>query len=263
MSHFALRSQLGRRSPLGRCSRLVLAAALMWALAGAVTAPASASVTEAPGAVTDGPGAVTEGPVDVFRTAATLRGSVIAGDAPATYEFQLGTTVAYGFQSSPLPLEPSTLATTVSTRVYGLKAGTIYHYRLVAIGDDGTVYDGQDETFSTALARPRRVTVRVSPRVDSAPRLRYTLSGEVVLPAGVSRQTGCEGYVALEIKRGSRALVVQWATINDRCQYSATVTVPTVQLRGHGPLAITVRFLGTRVLAPRVAAPVFVAVGAS
>jgi hypothetical protein len=214
---------------------------------------ATASATETV-AFALGPQVFTDAPAHVAKRAATLRGSLTAGTAPVAYAFQFGTTIDYGRQTGAGSLPASSVAAPVRARISGLRAGTIYHYRLVAFDAQGTSY-GSDATFRTALATPRRLTVTILAGAGD----RYTVSGALLLPAGISKRDGCNGYVALSVKHGRRALVVKWATVTRRCRYRTTVSIPAARLRGRGRLSLSVDFLGSAVLAAQLAGPVYVA----
>ena len=63
--------------------------------------------------------------------------------------FEYGTTTNYGTEI-PAAQSPVTGLTSamVSANVKDLKAGTNYHYRIVATNDEGTTY-GEDVTFKS------------------------------------------------------------------------------------------------------------------
>jgi hypothetical protein len=104
---------------------------------------------------TNGPGISEESASSVTATSATLNAVIDPNNNPTTYYFQYGTSASYG-QSVPLPpgvaLGSSKGDLNVSVQVQGLVAGTVYHYRVVAVGESGgeTVpVLGSDETFTT------------------------------------------------------------------------------------------------------------------
>lgn len=92
--------------------------------------------------------------VDVAGSSATLRAEVDANGGDTQYYFQYGPTLAYG---SYAPLEPpgvdigsSVGVQQLSVHVHGLQAGTVYHYRLVALqGGEEFEEPGPDHVFST------------------------------------------------------------------------------------------------------------------
>ncbi len=94
--------------------------------------------------------AATKPASSIGKIAATLSGSIIPFDRPTTYQFEYGTTTAYG---TKVPLSPKSVgsgseAVSVSEVIEGLKSGTTYHYRVLATNSEGTTY-GEDMTFTT------------------------------------------------------------------------------------------------------------------
>ena len=106
---------------------------------------ATTTVSAAPAAGT-APRATTVGNRSVTGTSATLLGAVVPGNQSTGYFFELGTNRSYG-TLTPIG-RTGTNQMTVNATVTGLKPGTVYHYRLVAINDSGTSY-GVDRTFRT------------------------------------------------------------------------------------------------------------------
>ncbi|MGC2374442.1 MAG: hypothetical protein WA484_11275 [Solirubrobacteraceae bacterium] len=90
--------------------------------------------------------AVTTGTAgEVSSNGASISGMVDPRGLPTSYEFDIGTDTTYG---SRVFGEAGSRASTQSLTLQGLAAGTLYHYRLVAVNKYGTVY-GSDETFTT------------------------------------------------------------------------------------------------------------------
>ncbi len=105
-------------------------------------------------------------------TTATLTGAVDRRGRSTTWYFEYGTSTGYGARTPTRSVPSGSGARNVSASLTGLRAGTTYHYRLVATSDAGTSR-GADATFTTVgvtLATP-------------APRVVYgrglTLSGSV------------------------------------------------------------------------------------
>jgi hypothetical protein len=98
--------------------------------------------------------AVTTGAASaVTSTGATLNGSVNPEGQAATYQFDYGTTTAYG-TSVPSPAGSAgsgTTAVSESFALSGLAASTTYHYRIEAANATGTSL-GADQQFTTAAA---------------------------------------------------------------------------------------------------------------
>jgi len=99
---------------------------------------------------------------ELTTVSATLNGSVDPSNQPTSYYFQYGPSVAYGAQTPVTPAGGGTLSLHVTAAITGLSAGSIYHYRLLAVNQTGTA-TGADRTFtakrvplSFALAAPGR-----------------------------------------------------------------------------------------------------------
>jgi hypothetical protein len=98
------------------------------------------------------PSATTGAASSIETTKATLEGSVNPNGPDAHYYFEYGTTTSYG---TKIPTPPGNnagfgeTAVPASVKITSLKAGTLYHYRLVASSWVGTT-DGVDQTFRTA-----------------------------------------------------------------------------------------------------------------
>ncbi|HEY5045165.1 MAG TPA: NHL repeat-containing protein [Solirubrobacteraceae bacterium] len=97
------------------------------------------------------PPVVTGGISNLTPTSATLAGTVNPNGGTTGYQFQYGTSAAYGAilpeASAGSGTEPQGAAGGLS----GLTPGTTYHYRLVATNAAGTTY-GADQTFTTPAA---------------------------------------------------------------------------------------------------------------
>jgi hypothetical protein len=105
---------------------------------------------------TPGPGIHSESVSGVASTSATLSASIDPHGAPTSYYFQYGTTTSYG-ASAPvppgLPLGSGEGDVEAPQYVEGLEADTVYHYRVVAIGEPTAgrpeEFDGPDKMFTT------------------------------------------------------------------------------------------------------------------
>jgi hypothetical protein len=111
---------------------------------------------------------------DVAATSATLDASIDPDNgpsspvpgAPTSYYFQYSTASTAGCEAAPMSctsvpvapgeaIGPGESYLEVSRHVQGLSAGTVYHYRVVALSESAgelIVVDGPDETFTTQLA---------------------------------------------------------------------------------------------------------------
>jgi Ricin-type beta-trefoil lectin domain-like/Ricin-type beta-trefoil lectin domain len=84
---------------------------------------------------------------------ATLNASVNPEGAATTYQFEYGTTTAYGTKVPVTAKEAGsgTSAVAVSEAIAGLTPGTTYHFRITATNVNGTS-TGADKTFTTPTA---------------------------------------------------------------------------------------------------------------
>jgi len=96
------------------------------------------------------PEATTDPASAVKATEATLNATVNPAGSSTTYQFEYGMTTSYYSKAPASPGSVGSGADPVakSQLLTGLKAETTYHFRVVAISGEGTVY-GQDRTFST------------------------------------------------------------------------------------------------------------------
>ena len=87
---------------------------------------------------------------DVTSSSATVSGSVNPQGAATTYQFDYGTTTAYG-SSVPSPAGSAgsgTAPVNETANLANLSPGTVYHFRIEATNSGGTT-SGPDETFTT------------------------------------------------------------------------------------------------------------------
>jgi uncharacterized repeat protein (TIGR01451 family) len=101
-----------------------------------------------------GPPLVTTGAAsELTQTTVTLSGTVNPAGQASTVYVQIGTTTAYGTQSSGLSLPAVVANYGISSRWSNLQSGTTYHYRFLAANADGITY-GADQAFTTAGTAP-------------------------------------------------------------------------------------------------------------
>lgn len=117
------------------------------------------------------PPAVSTGAVSgVSATGATISGIVNPGETEATYEFEYGTTTAYGSETFG-SASPQQGEQNVTLSLANLQPATTYHYRLVA-GNAGGRAEGSDQTFTT----PGIATTLVAPATEpllATPSIRF------------------------------------------------------------------------------------------
>ncbi len=122
------------------------------------------------------PDATTEAASNVQPATATLNGSVNPEGTVTTYQFEYGTSTAYGSRApaSPASVGSDSSAHALSASISGLAPDTVYHYRIAATNANGT-YSGRDETFETygpptlqnaAASEITRTQAKISAEVD-------------------------------------------------------------------------------------------------
>jgi Glucodextranase, domain B len=188
------------------------------------------------------PAAATGAASQIGSSTAKLSGQVTAGGAAVSYSFQYGKTNRYGEETKARPLAAATHAVSVSAQLSRLSPRTSYHYRLLATGNAGTS-DGTDRQFQTRFAL-KRLTAKVSPRRARGAPYRFTVTGSLTLPKGVTRAQGCHGAVTVLAARGAKKLSSHTAKVTKKCTYSATASFSGRQLKGHGTVSFTVIFDG-------------------
>ncbi len=112
----------------------------------------------------------------VSATTATLAGGVYPNGLDTSYDWQYGTSTAYGRQTSPVDAGAGPLPVAATATLTGLASSTSYHYRLIAVNGDGTMY-GYDDMLTTGPASPSQPPAAVTlPSIGGAARQGHTLS---------------------------------------------------------------------------------------
>jgi hypothetical protein len=153
-------------------------------------------------------------------------------------------------------------------RVVGTDTARPYTFTYRPAGDDvgrntlvAIAVDGAEQTGSAV--RPVRVdrflpTVRAAaaPARDRSAPYRFRITGGIGVPRTVTPADGCkDGFVAVQIKRGTRTISTRRAAITRRCTFASSITFSDRRRLGTGRLKATVRFLGNDVLRPRTVRP--------
>ena len=97
------------------------------------------------------PGAETRDASNIGDHSARMNGKVDPHARPTTYHFEWGLTSAYGSRTTDTAAGRGESGVSAAATITGLRAGTTYHFRLVAKNDAGTTY-GADRTFTTSGA---------------------------------------------------------------------------------------------------------------
>jgi len=116
------------------------------------------------------PVATTSSVASVTTSSASVAASINPNFSATSYHFDYGTTTSYGSSTSAVSAGEEGIAQAVAATLTGLKAGTGYHFRVVATNAAGTVV-GSDQTLTTAKAPPPKV---VTKKTRPVPTLRMT-----------------------------------------------------------------------------------------
>ncbi len=95
------------------------------------------------------------------------------------------------------------------------------------------------------------LTLKARPRRDRRLPFRFTFSGRVRIPSGVSRASVCGGRVRLVVNKGARRTVARGtAKVSKRCNYKKRVTIRTARRPGRrkARLRVSARFGGNSAL---------------
>jgi hypothetical protein len=186
----------------------------------------------------------------VGRVGATFAGSVDTAGAATTYSFEYGRTTAYGTTTPDRPVGGATGPASVMSIVTGLRAGTTYHYRLVATNGGGSI-TGFDATFKTKpKAALKRLSLSVTPHRDASAPYRFTFRGKLKLPAGLPPAQGCSGLISIAIRNGAKTLTTLRAGVTKHCGFAKAMTIPK-GAGGARRLKVAVSFGGNRELAKK------------
>jgi hypothetical protein len=162
----------------------------------------------------------------VYATALGWPGKELRIDAPVPVED--GTRIALlGSDEQPLTYRREEFKLVVQMPAAEPAAATkSQHAFVVRIGKPLT---------ASLSARTKTTTSRGKPR-------RYTTTGKLALPDGISPESGCRGTIAVKIRAGKRAVVNRKLKLKPDCSYRARGSVPRRKL------SIAVRFSGNPVL---------------
>ena len=132
---------------------------------------------------------------------------------------------------------------------------------LVAIAVDSS---GQTASAVRSVVVPRfagRLSARTTPRRDRLAPYRFTTTGRLTLPAGVTPAQGCRGTVTVQIKAGSKTVSTRRVRLRSNCTYRSRVTFRIKGRLRPRTLKRSVRFGGNAVMAAKSASRQTVRVG--
>jgi hypothetical protein len=132
-----------------------------------------------PGAPGIGGPAIGDGTTNTYAqtvgtTTATVTGGVYPNGLDTTYDWQYGTTTAYGRQTTPVDVGSGHAPAVAPATLTGLTPGVTYHFRLVAQNSAGTDY-GYDYTLATTQVSNVAPINTVRPAISGNPLQGQTL----------------------------------------------------------------------------------------
>ena len=175
-------------------------------------------------------------------------GSPFNAMAPATFSGALDTTsLPNGTYTIDAVASDGTLTTTSATR------------RIVVANSTQTQ---QPDQTQGGRVKASRITAKLRPSRDRRAPYRFTVTGRVTLPSGVTPAQGCgQGRFSLQYKAGRKTISTRRASLSKTCTYRSTVRFKNAKRFGRrAKLTLRVRFLGNdrlqaqpvRTLRPRV-----------
>ncbi|HUZ29629.1 MAG TPA: hypothetical protein VMU90_10335 [Solirubrobacteraceae bacterium] len=184
-------------------------------------------------------------------TGATLTGVVNPNRQATTWQFEIGSTTAYGLSTTARTLPATSSAISVAAPVVlALNPGTIYHYRLVAShGTGNTFVPGADAIFMT-FPRTRPVpSVHVVSRPRRLHKQPFTVAttGSLSHPGWIPAQFACTGNVLIRYMHRRHLAATSFAPVQPNCTYASLVTFA----HRHLALTVHVQFFGNGYLAPK------------
>ena len=132
---------------------------------------------------------------------------------------------------------------------------------LIAVATDAT---GQIAFASRTVTVPRfsapSLSIAARPKRDTRSPFRFTFSGKLKLPAQVTGALGCKGFVAVQIKTGTKTISNRRVKLTSSCTYRSAVrfTLPS-RLRSKR-LSVKARYGGNAILQTKTSKRIFVAV---
>ncbi len=132
---------------------------------------------------------------------------------------------------------------------YSPNGGDVGRNTLIAIAVDGAGQTAVDFRGVEVRRFAPRLTASTTPKRDRKRPYRFTTSGSVLLPAGVTPEQACTagGSVSIEFRVGKLRLP-QTATLRSDCTFRTSIAFPTRRSLGNGRLAVKAKFGGNPVL---------------
>jgi hypothetical protein len=128
--------------------------------------------------------------------------------------------------------------------------------RVAAVGPDApvdpvpTIPPSWPPGTTAPATKPKpRITAKGSAR-RAGRKVRVRITGRLLLPAGVSRATGCNGKVKVTIKRGRKVVGSKTLRVRSNCAFALRGTLQRSKVKRAKRLVVTLLFRGNAVLSP-------------
>jgi hypothetical protein len=202
------------------------------------------------------PGVDTGPATDIHSSSAVLTGAVVPNGQTTTWVFQYGLTTGYGVQTFGGTVPGTSPATTVTQPLTGLEAGTVFHYRIVALHSNAPATYGADATFVT-LPNPRpspKLKASTSPHRAQKKPFVFTTSGSISGPKTFAA-LDCNGTTTIKFVFDGKTIATKHTAVQPNCTYSSRTSFG--RLPGHLPKGSTAQvkvethFDGNSYLAPK------------
>jgi len=161
------------------------------------------------------PSVTTTATSNISPTTAILNGTVNPNGAATTYQFEYGTTTAYGSTTTQTSAGSGTNSVAATAKLIGLRPGTTYDVRLVATNPNGTA-DAGNQTFTTSS--PTTTSLIAAPN-PAPPGAAVTLvaavspAGAIGTAAFLSGATPISGCTAAVLSSGTARCVTHFGAV--------------------------------------------------
>ena len=109
----------------------------------------------------------------------------------------------------------------------------------------GTIID-DDGAPAAPFAKAPTISLSVNPKRDKRKPYRFTSTGRLRIPAGVSQTKGCQGRVAVQVKSVRKTISTRRVNLSSTCRYRLRVTFKNAKrFSKSGVLSFRARYQGT------------------
>jgi hypothetical protein len=204
----------------------------------------------------------------VTTNSAVLVGVITPNNQATTYQFEYGTTTAYGSLTPPVTIPAGKVPVAVTAEVSGLASGTVFHFAIRAVHSDSPDQVGADGTFLTEPNPRPEPTLKATTKPKRAKRAPYTLTTTGTLTgysSVIPATDACTGTVKIRLFNGNKRVSTGYAAVQSNCTFSLVTTLHKLPGKGSKDrlvkLKVLTYFNGNGYLGPRKASQQFVTLG--